>query len=606
MYIILYIIILIALVNCEIRYKLDGKNGYLKDDTIIPANTIYEIRGDNITIIPFNDIKNHILHYALDRNYISYEDQMKLITSSALEITRENLNKTSKINWDPKPYIYIFETTTRCQIQNGYCNINKFYTLASSKFNFDNFILKKKNNNIYVNFSYTIYYGETSFIPIGWYVYDFNKDLNYILNNYYLTFVYNMILKKIKDKRLNNKVVLFDNENIIEVITPLNLFEEISSNIKVNYTGIDYFTGKSLNLSYSSNMIENRKCLKLYISGIMYLCEVNHDIIYKIKKFNIFKLTTFRCLSKGNFDYCTPFYKDDNNSTYPIYIFYNGEIYYDTYVFDNNNYSDNQLNLFKEYKTCDLIKRVDNKIICLIIQKSIDPKIYSLTLVNNIKQEENREISKNNLESYNQNLKYPNCPKIKTCKYDDFIESKIRMLLHNIGFTSTEISVQISEILEISNYMENNNICSELVTNIEKLIIKQILFKEDPKLTELLNDIKNLGEMTCNNETSKYIRNKYYNIYPIEIVNKKKRSILEKSKCLNLKEIKKIIDSKVEQKIKKEYVSKIYVKRFQFEEQTNCPNYIEYYVLLYKLKNLKYNVNTLIKYQNKYYYPKTK
>jgi hypothetical protein len=112
--------------------------------------------------------------------------------------------------------------------------------------------------------------------------------------------------------------------------------------------------------------------------------------------------------------------------------------------------------------------------------------------------------------------------------------------------------------------------------------------------------------MTCNNETSKYIRNKYYNIYPIEIVNKKKRSILEKSKCLNLKEIKKIIDSKVEQKIKKEYVSKIYVKRFQFEEQTNCPNYIEYYVLLYKLKNLKYNVNTLIKYQNKYYYPKTK
>ena len=51
---------MITVVNCEIRYKLDGKNGYLKDDTIIPANTIYEIRGDNITIIPFNDIKNHI------------------------------------------------------------------------------------------------------------------------------------------------------------------------------------------------------------------------------------------------------------------------------------------------------------------------------------------------------------------------------------------------------------------------------------------------------------------------------------------------------------------------------------------------------------------
>jgi len=606
----LYIIILITVVNCEIRYKLDGKNGYLKDDTIIPANTIYEIRGDNITIIPFNDIKNHILHYALDRNYISYEDQMKLITSSALEITRENLNKTSKINWDPKPYIYIFETTTGCQIQNGYCNINKFYTLASSKFNFDNFILKKKNNNIYVNFSYTIYYGETLFIPIGWYVYDFNKDLNYILNNYYLTFVYNMILKKIKDKRLNNKVVLFDNENIIEVITPLNLFEEISSNIKVNYTGIDYFTGKSLNLTYSINMIENRECKKLYISGTMYLCDVNHYIIYKVKIFDIFKLTTFRCLSKGNFDYCTPFYIDDNNSTSPIYIFYNGEIYYDTYVFNDKNYSNNQLNLFKEYKNCDLIKKVDNKIICLIITKMIDPKTYYLTLVNNIEKVENREIPKNNLESYNPNLNYPNCPKIQTCKYNDFIESKIRLLLHTIGSITTEISVKISEILEISNYMEKNNICSELVTNVEKLIKKQILFKEDPSLTELLNDIKNLGEMTCNNETSRYIRNKYYNNIKIEIINKK-RSIeispleelsLNNLKCL--KNIEEMIDSKVEKKIKKENLFKIYEKRIEIENTMNCQNYIEYYVLLHKIEDLKYNVNTLIMYRDELYYPK--
>ena len=83
------------------------------------------------------------------------------------------------------------------------------------------------------------------------------------------------------------------------------------------------------------------------------------------------------------------------------------------------------------------------------------------------------EIPKNNLESYNPNLNYPNCPKIQTCKYNDFIESKIRLLLHTIGSITTEISVKISEILEISNYMEKNNICSELVTNVEKLIKKQ-------------------------------------------------------------------------------------------------------------------------------------
>jgi hypothetical protein len=602
MYIILYIIILISLVNCETRYKLDNINGYLNEDRIIYNNKIYEINGDNITIIPFNNIQKQILNAALDQNYISYEDQKKLIISSAEEITREELNVKSKIDWYPTPKIYIFKTKNGCTYPYlGHCTLTSMYTLASSHFNFDNFILRNKHYNIEVNANSTEYMLPSIYIGVSWHVFDTNKDLNYLLNNYYSTFVYNMILIKIINKHLNDKVVLLDNENIKEVTTPLKLFEEISSNNEETYSGIDYFTGKLLNLSYSSNMIENRQCLKLYISGTMYLCDVNHNTIYKFKIFDIFKLTKFRCLNKGNFDYCTPFYNDINNSTYPIYMFYNGEIYYDTYVFDDNNYSDSQLNLFKEYKNCDLIKRVDNKILCLIIPKMIDRKIYFLTLVNNIKEEKNREIPINNFEVYDKNLKYPNCSKIKTCKYNDFIESKIRMLLHNIGFTSTKISVKLLEILEITNYMEKNNICSELITNIEKLLNKQILFKIDPSLTELLNDLKNLGEMTCKNETSTYIRNKYYNIYPIESINIKKRSI---SECLNLKKIKEVIHSEVEKKIKEEYVSKIYVKKIQFEEQTNCPNDINYYVLLYKFKYLKYCVNTLIKYQNKFYYPK--
>lgn len=613
MYMFLYIIILITVVNCDILYKIHGSDTYLdpNKDTLILDQIIYQIEGDDITIIPFNEIKKHILKCALNMNYIPVSEQLELIYSSASEIKRKDLDATSKMNWNPCIYALVLRTVDN-SCHHGTCFNKEWYTIASSNFNFDNFNNNKKKIKV-INFNsdlYTNYYLSYVFIPVSWHVFGTHINDKYILNNYYLQLVYNMVLNLVRNTHLNDKVVLLDNEDITKVTTPLQLFKGINSNNKNTFNGIDYFTRKSINLTYSINMIENRECKKLYISGTMYLCDVNHYIIYKVKKFDIFKLTTFRCLSKGNFDYCTPFYIDDNNSTSPIYIFYNGEIYYDTYVFNDKKYSNNQLNLFKEYKNCDLIKKVYNKIICLIITKMIDPKTYYLTLVNNIEKVKNREIPKNNLESYNPNLNYPNCPKIQTCKYDDFIESKIRLLLHTIGSITTEISVKISEILEISNYMEKNNICSELVTNVEKLIKKQILFKEDPSLTELLNDIKNLGEMTCNNETSIYIRNKYYNNIKIEIINKK-RSIeispleeltLNNLKCL--KNIEEMIDSEVEKKIKKENLFKIYEKRIEIENTMNCQNYIEYYVLLHKFEDLKYNVNTLILYQGKLYYPK--
>jgi len=597
-------------------YKIGDKFKFLDPniDLIIKDKLIYEVKGYNISIIPYTEIKNEVLEYAYEENkeYVKKKDQLMMIEKVPRIFNRRDLNVKNKVDWHLRPRIVIRRTFGSSPIsRDGFTYHNDFskyeYSIISSV-NGEHF----NKIHCYKLFGKICFYlGEIAkldniesdiyFYKGGYNLYNSN-NLNEIVNYFYYDYIYSEILLKIRDKHLNDEVVLIDDDRIETVLNPIEFYKNSTIYSEMNYYNVkDYFTDKIYNLTFSISEIENRDCNKLFISNEMFICDVHDDTDYKKLKFNIFNNINFNCLNKGNYQHCIPMSKFFDKS-YSVYIFYEGNIYYNTYVFVNKNYTKDQINKIRVYKDCDLILESDNKILCLIKAKFIDNNIYLATLHNNIKDIE-FDTSIKTVDEYNKNMTPPDCMKLKECNYSLYVETKIRILLYRTSLYPYETSLLSGELLDMSNILKTECINPDLVDRIVYSVKTQTLFVKDIFLNSIIDDIKNLGPMDCNEQKSLYFKNSHYNkLKSFRII---KRSINNvKLHCLNLKEINEIISSEVKLNIKDNYVKKIYemkLTKYNDIKETDCEKFIH---IVKPLFNLKRCTSVLIKYQEKFYYPK--